>query len=373
MKEPLRVLHVVSIMNRGGMESRLMDILRKLDRNKVQFDFLYHRMRTGDFDNEICELGGRIYHIAPMSFKNISGYRKSLDQFFYGHPEYMIVHSQLDAMSTPVLKSAFRYNIPVRIAHSRSAGAKPDWKLPIRVMNKLFIKKYATHYLACSKKAAIWLFGKAAVSQNKVLIVKNAIDARRFSYNEEVRTILRESLGLQGKYVVGHVGSFLYPKNHSFLIEIFDELLKKKPDAMLLLVGGGKLLEHIREQCRQRNLSDRVILAGKVSNVNEYLQAFDVFVFPSHFEGMPGAVIEAQASGLHCIISDVIDEEVRATGFVKMLSLKQTAESWANAILDCTGDMKRKDTYEEIKAQGYDVQTVIEYLEEFYLSCAGEL
>ena len=373
MKEPLRVLQVVSIMNRGGMESRVMDLYRCIDRSNLQFDFLCHNLKQGDFDDEITELGGRIYRIPALSFSNLRKYYQDLDRFFSEHKEYKIVHSQLNAMSTPILRSAYRNNIPIRIAHSRTAGAKPDWRLPIRTFYKLFIKKYATDYFACSKKAAVWLFGSQTVSEGNVVIINNAIDASLFSYNPDVREQVRDDLKLSNNFVIGHVGRFFYPKNHNFLVDVFEKILKKKPDSHMVLVGDGDLQESIIEKCRQRNLTDRVTFTGKVSNVNDYMQAFDVFVFPSHYEGLPGSVVEAQAASLPCFISDTISDEVVITSLVHTLSLNHNAEVWAESILTNYTRIERNDTSMEIKSGNYDSTVIAKQLEDFYCKCAKEL
>jgi len=365
--EPLRVLQVVTIMTRGGLESFIMNVYRKIDRSKIQFDFLCHRMRKGDFDDEIVSLGGQIYRTPPLSIRNLLGYYRNLDRFFSDHKDYKIVHSHINAMSTPVLRSALHYQIPVRIAHSHTSSAITDLKLPVRVFNKLFIKKYATNYFACSKKAAVWLFGRKAQSEGQVRIIHNAIDANLYAYNSVVRQRLRSDLNLQSKFVVGHVGNFIYPKNHSFLVDIFEKILVNTPDAYMIFVGEGNLQKSVREKCIRMNISDRVLFTGKVSNVNEYLQSFDIFVFPSHYEGLPLTVVEAQAAALPCLISDAISNEVKITGLVRMLSLSQNAEVWADSILNDFDCSERKDISEEIIAHKYDSAIVAKELEDFYL------
>jgi len=371
MKEPLRVLQIVTQMNRGGLENFVMNVFRKINRSKIQFDFLCHRMNKGDFDDEIISLGGRIYRINPLSMRNLTGYYRSLDKFFSEHKDYRIVHSHINAMSTPVLRSAFRNQVSVRIAHSHTSSSKPDLKLPVRTIYKLFIKRYATNCFACSQKASEWLFGKKAQSKAQIRIIHNAVDVNLYSYNSVTRQRLRADLSLQNKFIVGHVGNFIYPKNHSFLVDIFEKIIKLNPDAYMVLVGEGNMQKSIVEKCIKMNLSDKVLFTGKVPNVNEYLQAFDVFVFPSFFEGLPLTVVEAQAAALPCFVSDAISDEVQITGLVHMLSLSQGAEVWANSILEGHNGHERKDVSEEILEKGYDSVIVAKELEDFYLSSAG--
>lgn len=367
MQEPIRVLQVVTKMDRGGLETWLMNVYRHLDREKVQLDFLCHRLEPGDYDDEIMALGGNIYRLSPLSFKNFFGYFKSLDTFFKEHRQYTIVHSQLSAMSTPIVRAAFQNNVSVRISHSRTAGAKRDLKLPIRVFFKLFLKKYTTHAFACSKSGGIWLFGKRYMEKGRVKIWNNAINADCFSYDVARRSELRKELGLGNQLVVGHVGRFAYPKNHNFLIDVFEKIAQKEPNAVLLLVGDGELRQGIEEKCAQKGLTENVLFVGKTTDVASYLQVADVFLFPSHYEGLPNSVIEAQAAALPCILSDTIDEGVKITNLVQMLSLNQSAESWADVVLNTLKlGLERKDMQEEIQSQGYDVKILTKELQDFY-------
>jgi glycosyltransferase involved in cell wall biosynthesis len=365
MKEPVRVLMVVTQMSRGGMESRIMDIYRKIDKSKVIFDFLCHRENKGDYDDEIIKMGGRIYMVCPMSLKNYFKYKSELRSFFKEHPEYRIVHCHLNAMCTPVLKAAKEAKVPVRIAHSRTAGAKLDWKLPIRFISKLFLKKYATDYFACSELAGQWLFGRKAVQVGKVKIINNAIDSIKFIFNDELRELYRERLNLKNKLVIGHVGRFAYPKNHNFLIDIFLEIKKLRGDAVLILVGDGELKNEIQNKVNSLGLDKSVLFIGKVDNPHDYYQVFDMFLFPSHYEGLPGAVIEAQAAGLSCIISSSITKEVKITEFVEFISLKESAANWAEKVLK-KEVIKRQNTYKQISKEGYDVTIVAKELEQYY-------
>lgn len=365
MKEPVRVLMVVTQMVRDGMESRIMDIYRKIDKSKVVFDFLCHREAKGDYDDEIISMGGRIYKICSMSPENYFRYKSQLRKFFAEHPEYKIVHCQLNAMSTLVLKAAKEAKVPVRIAHSRTAGAKLDWRLPIRFVSKLFLKNYATDYFACSILAGEWLFGKKAVKAGKVKVINNAIDSVKFSYNHELRELWRDKLKLKDKLVIGHVGRFTYPKNHKFLIDVFSEIKKQRDDAVLVLIGNGELMKEIQDRVNLLGFAESVLFIGKVDNVRDFYQAIDVFLFPSHYEGLPGAVIEAQAAGLPSIVSSSITKEVKITELVELISLKELAVNWAEKVLEKEA-CKRQNTYEQISKAGYDVTAVARELEQYY-------
>ena len=369
MREPIRVLQVVTHMNRGGLETWLMNVYRQLDREKVQLDFLCHRLEPGEYDEEILSLGGKIHRIPPLSLKRFFTYFKNLNTFFSQHPEYTIVHSQLNAMSTPIVWAAKKNAVPVRIAHSRTASAKRDLKLPVRMFFKLFLKRYTTHTFSCSRKAAIFLFGKRHTAAGKVRLFNNAVYPARFTYNETIREQTRDELDLSDKLVVCHVGRFSYPKNHVFLIDVFEKILLKQPNAVLVLVGDGELRTEIEERCGLNGVSERVLFVGKTSEVSKYLQAADVFVFPSHYEGLPNSVIEAQAACLPCVLSDSIDNGVQITGLVQMLSLQKGASLWADAVLEAVKKApKRKDMQEEIRLQGYDMNVVSQELQQFYCS-----
>ena len=229
----IRVLHVVTYMGRGGLETMLMNYYRHIDRSKVQFDFLVHREFEADYDEEIKSLGGRIYHVSrlvPWSRR----YKAELRRFFRTHPEYKIVHVHQDCLSSVALQCAKDCGVPVRIAHSHSSSAVKNIKYPIKLYYMKKIPRFATDLFACGKQAGDWMF-----SGKKYQIIRNAIDTEKYLYTTTVNKSVREELGLLGKIVIGHVGNFTPAKNHIFLLEIFKEILKKSPDSKLLLVGGG--------------------------------------------------------------------------------------------------------------------------------------
>lgn len=359
MSEPRRVLQVVTHMNRGGLETMLMNYYRQIDRSRVQFDFLTHREGEKDYDAEIRALGGRIYHVPPVNPFS-AGYLHSLDEFFAAHPEYRVVHSHLDCMSAYVLRAARKHGVPVRIGHSHNTNQPHDLKYPIKLWSKRKIAGEATQLFACGKEAGEWMFGSAAFR-----VLPNAIDATAYRFNAAVRQEVRQELGLEDSFVLGHVGRFNEQKNHPFLIDLFAEAAKNEPRARLLLVGDGEGRAAIEEKVRQLGLADKVLFLGVRGDVNRLLQAMDAFVFPSLYEGLPVSLVEAQAAGLPCVISDKVSPESLLTDLVQQLPLG-SAETWGEQVL-CAARRERRDTYDAICAAGFDVAKNAKWLEEFYL------
>ena len=361
MGEPIRVLQVVTHMNRGGLETMLMNYYRNIDRNKVQFDFLTHRPENEkkDYDDEIRSLGGKIYHM-PVLNPFSPSYMKSLDRFFKEHKEYKIVHSHLDCLSAYPLKAAKKNGVPVRIAHSHNTSQEKNLKYLIKDYSKKQIPKYATHLFVCGKEAGKWMFGK-----HKFQIMNNAIDAKKFIYNEEVRKQKRVELGVEDKFVIGHVGRFNLQKNHEFLVKRFADFAKTNEDAILVLIGNGELQEKIKEMAKEYGIETKVKFLGLREDIPQLLQAMDLFLFPSLFEGLPVTLVEAQAAGLPCVISDMITDEIMITDQISKVSLSGNTSLWNQEIAKYRYS-KRKNTIEDIIEHGFDIEKNARWLEEFY-------
>lgn len=360
MTTPIRVLHVVTHMNRGGLETMIMNYYRHIDRNKVQFDFLTHREGKKDYDDEIEKLGGKIFHLPSLNpfSKN---YLNQLNRFFEEHKEYKIVHSHLDCMSAYPLKVAKKYGVPVRIAHSHTTSQKKDLKYWVKMYSKRNIPKYATELFACSENAGRWMFGK-----ENFTVIKNAIDTKKYIYNKDIATAKRKELGVSERLVIGHVGSFNYPKNHEFLIDIFEEVLKMRKDAVLVLIGKGELERKIKEKVKKRNLEDSVLFLGIRGDVPELLQTMDVFVFPSLYEGLGIAAIEAQVSGIPCLISDRVPEECQVTSCVTVLPLKKNASIWGKTIVKIASEENRRSNI--LLKNDMDIIENAKRLQNFYIN-----
>ncbi len=361
--EPIRILQVVTQMTRGGLETMLMNYYRHIDRSKVQFDFLEHRSYMAPYDEEILELGGRIHRLPwlnPLS----PGYLRALDRFFAEHSEYRIVHSHLDCMAGIPLKYAKKHGVPVRIAHAHSSNQDKNFKYPIKLYCKRSIPRYATELFACGQEAGKWMFGN-----HYFTVMNNAINVTAYVYNDTIRQEVRHELGIGPKtLVIGYVGRFSPPKNHAFLVEVFHDLLQKQPDSKLLLVGTGNLLPEVQAQCNRLNIQDNVVFTGVRSDVNRILQAMDVFVLPSIYEGLGIVAVEAQAAGMPCICSDRVPEEcVRTDGLVCFLSLKEAPEHWVRTILE-QAHVIRTDRADEIRQNGFDIQENAKWLQAYYLS-----
>lgn len=366
MSEPIRVLQIVTTMNRGGLETMLMNYYRNIDRSKIQFDFLEHRSEESDYDQEIMSLGGKIYRIStlnPFSFT----YRKELKQFFKNHPEYKIVHCHLDCMSSIPLSYAKKAGIKVRIAHSHNSNQDKNLKYLLKLFYKRKINKVSTNLFACGDKAGKWMFGKSDFS-----VINNAINTKDFLFDENISNKMKEKLNLKDKFVIGHVGRFNEQKNHSFIIDIFKELISINDNARLLLVGEGNLKNEIEKKVNELGLSKYVIFYGKCDHVNEIMQAFDIFLFPSLYEGLPVTMVEAQASGLKCFISNKVPKECIMSDNVEILNLDDSSKKWANNINKYSDGYIRRDMLKSISDNGFDIEKNVKDLEVFYLNASSK-
>lgn len=372
--EPIRILQEVTSMNTGGVETLLMNIYRNIDREKIQFDFMMHReVGTGFYEDEIKRLGGKIYGGIPFNPLNHRKYLNSIDDFFEKHPEYSIIHAH-NAFSMFTLRSAEKHGVRVRIAHSHNTAPKLlHYKTPFKLYAKSKVKKYATDLFACSKLAGEYYYGKKAVNNNQVIIMKNGIDTEKFDFDEEIRRKKREELKIKDQIAIVHVGRFNIQKNHEYLIDIFNELLKISKRYKLFLFGEGDLEASIRKKVEKLGLQNNVEFMGVKGNINEYLQAMDIFILPSLFEGLPLTGIEAQTNGLPCLFSSTITKEVAVTELAEFISIKEDPKIWANKIIETTEkNMKRCGKKEKVDSEGYNIKDTVKKLEEFYIKKYNE-
>lgn len=358
---PIRVLQIVTQMNRGGLESMLMNYYRQIDRSQVQFDFIVHREERGAYDDEIEALGAKIFRL-PRLVPWSRTYLNALNIFFDTHRDYKIVHVHQDCLSSVALKAAKVHSVPVRIAHSHSSNQDKNLKYPIKLWYKRSISKYATTLFACGNEAGKWMFGDVPYA-----VINNAIDATKYAYDPCTRNTVRDMLELGNSFVVGHVGRFNPPKNHPFLINAFAALLKQEPNSTLLLAGGGDGMARAQQQASDLGIADKVRFLGVRSDIAELMQTMDVFAFPSLYEGLPVTMVEAQAAGLPCVISDKVPAEcVLCKDLVNVSPLSAGTEAFARAILELR-NTPRRDRRTEIAAHEFDISNEAIKLQEFYL------
>ncbi len=353
-----RLLCLLSSMNAGGAETFLMKVYRKLDRTRFQMDFCINEPEKNFYEEEILTLGGRIYRI-PAKSQDFAGFRKGLQQVVADNGYQYVLRITSSAMGFMDLKLAKKAGAQVCIARSSNSSDGGSWKaLLAHRLGRLLYRRYVDVKLAPSDLAAKYTFGARAYTAGQVHILENAVDVASLQYCPQARQALRKELGIgENVRVVGHIGRFSAQKNHEFLLEIFRQIHASDPDAVLLLVGKGELEPALRQKVQTLGLEDRVIFTGIRKDISACLSAMDVFVFPSLYEGMPNTVIEAQASGLGCVLADTITRQADITGLLRYLPLSASADTWARQALEVPA--ARQDQKAAFVAAGYDIDTMV--------------
>jgi glycosyltransferase involved in cell wall biosynthesis len=371
---PIRILNVVGRMDRGGIETLIMNIYRNIDKEQIHFDFLAHyNKKDADYNEEIKNLGGKIFEMPQIktttkaNYHMIFKYRKALKKFFVEHQEYQIIHIHMTNTASILIPIAKKYgNVKVVISHSHLTRAKEGLIGIITNYLQRKIEKEATDYFACSLEAAKWFYSENLINKGKVKIVNNGIDSSKFKYSLTIRDEIRNKFNLNDKFVIGHVGRFFPQKNHKFIIDIFEQLLTKNKKSILILIGEGTLMNDIKKYVRTKGISENVLFLGNRSDVHLMMQSMDVFLMPSLFEGLPVVGVEAQASGLPCVFSDSITREVDITNTSSFVSLNSSLSNWVDAVLKYK-DFDRKNTENTIIANGYDIKKISSDLQNYYL------
>lgn len=362
--EPIYVLHVYGFFNHGGAESMGMSLFQNVDRENVQFGFVVHGDKIGAFEEKVKNEGAEVFRVPDYNGLNHFEYVRAWKNIFEKNPKYTVIHSHVRSTASIYLKIAQQYGLKT-IAHSHNTSSGKGIAGKVKDFIQSNIPKYTDQFLACSKPAGEWLFGSSITKQSNFNILNNAIDSNVFKYNPELRETKRKELSLDGKVVIGHVGRFHPQKNHSFIIDIFSELLKKSPNAVLLLVGDGELKQTIEEKVKELSIEKSVLFLGLRDDVEELLQAMDLFLMPSLFEGLPVTLVETQAAGLPSVISDTITDDIKLSEYVTFESLNRDAKKWAETILDTINKLERKDTSDLIKAAKYDIEVTSKWYTEF--------
>jgi glycosyltransferase involved in cell wall biosynthesis len=371
--KPLRIVHVVGTMNRGGIETWLMNVLRQADRRKYQHEFIVHNSAVGAYDAEILRLGSRVQVVRRAT--NPITYVKTLSDHLRRHGPYDVVHSHVHHFSGVVLAAAHLAAVTARIAHSHTDTLANDGKASlvrrcyIKATNSL-IRRHATLGLAASANAGEALFRWPRTGRCPWQVLHYGIDLKPFAAPIDKQTV-RHDLGLPADgFVVGHVGNLLPVKNHHFLIGVFAEIARDHPKAMLLLIGEGPLRPQLEAQVAVLGLSSRVVFAGARPNVSELLRAVDVFVFPSLWEGLGLAVIEAQAAGLPVVLSDRVPQEADVVPeLIRRLDPDVDARTWSKACLDVATAAMPAEGYRRVGATDFCIARSVAALHEVYESC----
>ncbi|MCG5512747.1 glycosyltransferase family 1 protein [Ectothiorhodospira shaposhnikovii] len=371
MTDPIRVLQVFASLDMGGAESMIMNNYRHLDRSVIQFDFVVNNPSSEHaryaFEKEIISLGGRVFYVPRFNGLNILSYLRSWFSLLKSHPEWSVVHghhTSPGALYLGLARSMGRHTV----AHSHTGGFDKDLRSRLKVLARFPLRYVARSLFACSIDAAKWMFGS---HWRRARLMKNAIDVNRFEFSPEQRELFRHNLGFKEELIVSNVARFSKTKNHVFLLEVFHALLQSRPDAILLLVGDGLLRSEIEERCRQLGIDERVRFLGVRDDVPDILHASDLFLFPSLYEGLPCVLVEAQASGLPCVVSDRVTREVDATGLVSFVSLEESPEAWAEVMLSMSPISDRHIVKGHIISKGYDVRGASRELADFYLNASG--
>lgn len=366
MQEPIRIVHNIASLHLGGSQAFVMNMYRNIDRSKVQFDFVVTPETKEGFYDEITNLGGKIFSCPRYKGTNHIQYNKWWDDFFNEHPEYKVIHGHVRSTASIYLKIAKRHGL-VTIAHSHSTSNGNGISAIVKRIMQLPIRKQADYLFACSDKAGKWLYGEKAITQQNYYMIPNGVDLKRFEFDVNKRNQMRMTLGIKKDVMIlGHIGRLSTPKNHKFLLNVFNKYHKINSNSKLLLVGDGELFDCIKEHIDKLNISDAVIMTGSKQNTEDYYQVMDIFVFPSLWEGLPVSVVEAQANGLQCLISDVITHDVDLTDLIQYLPLDE--ELWLGAIVEAHKKKRLGLTNENIqRLQPFDALTVANKLQEFYL------
>ena len=355
-----RVLVFGMTENPGGVEKVIINYYRNIDRNTMQFDFLCNTHEKVAYEDELLAMGGRTYHITARS-KNRSEYKEQLNKLFSEHAsEWDSIWVNVSSLANiDYLKIAKEYGISKRIIHSHNSR-NMDSKLRgvLHQLNKGQLEKYATDFWACSEDAAKWFYNDKNI--NKAVIIRNAIDVEAMKFDDSKRNEIREQYGWQEKYVIGNVGRLHFQKNQSFMIDVFQKYHQNHPESVLVLVGQGEDEDMLKTKVDHYNLKDSVLFAGVQKDIQGWLSCFDLFLFPSVFEGLSVVALEAQANGVPTLASEgVIPEAVKMCDNFLFLDLNKGADEWSNAL--SSDELSSRESFEEIMKKftekGFNIKT----------------
>ena len=366
MKKKIKILQVVAELGSGGVESMLYNYYVNMDLSVVEFDFIVFGNEVGLFEEKFGVLGSQIYHIPARKDGLINNLKLLFEILKNNQIKYDIIHVHRDTIAGIVLIISKLAGYKIRISHAHNAIPNMTKKQKnLKKINSIFINKFATDYFACGNKAGKWLYGKKVHFKGKIKVINNAIDVKKYLYNDLLRDEVRKSLGIENKFVLGNIGRFSAQKNQDFLIDIFYNLHKFDNESVLLLVGDGNNIDIIKEKVNSVNLQDSVYFLGVRNDIPNLMQAMDVFVLPSIFEGLPVVMVEAQAASLPCIVSTNITTEVKVLDCVEYVKIGEDTSEWIKTI-NKYRNFKRIDVYDKLKNGNFNIIDEAIRLQSYY-------
>lgn len=361
----MKILHYVGALNIGGAETMIMNIYRNIDRKKYIFDFAVPGTDKGFYEDEILQLGGRVFHITKAEESIV---RKHLDMYNIvkkGTYDIVHLHTQnafLASLLAITVKLAGNGKV---IVHCHSTM---DWRadkmLQFHRLFRKVVNRLADERLTCSKAAAEWLFGTC----KNVTVLPLPVICDKFRYADEIYHSLRKEHGVENNFIITHVGRMAEVKNHKFLLDIFQEIYRKEPNSVLYLIGDGDIRQSLEKKAEENGLKENIVFWGNISDVDKKMLMSDVFVLPSKYEGFPTVVLEAQAAGLPCYISDVVTKDMGLTDLITFLPLTLSPESWGNYILEEKGKKahRNREIYNSIIREKYDISVTVRKITKIY-------
>lgn len=365
----IKMFYLVYGLTSGGIERISVDIYKYLDHSKIDDQLITKYDNKEFFDDELEAYGGHRIPIQKISSRN-----GHFDKLHYLRNLVVILKDNYDiayfCLSKP--RDVFKYPLLCKLLgvkniaiHSHNSLEDNNWFLNkiLNALGRYIIGYIAQLKIACSEEAAEWMFPQNIIRNKDYFLMKNGIDVENYKFNQDIRNKMRQKYHCENDFVIGHVGRFTRQKNHKFLIEIFEQIQQKRKNSTLILIGTGELENSIKRYVIEKHFESNVIFCGEQRNINEYMEMFDAFVFPSLYEGLPVVGIEAQVSGLKCFFSDSITKEVNVTGNITYMSLNDSPEKWSNSIINSSFQYKREDCSQAVRKCGFDIQSSVKALE----------
>lgn len=365
-----KIIYFEDVFGWAGIETFMTNVVQNIDPLKYKIEFVIIDKKTDHYDDLLKENNIKVNVILNNSVRNpiirlkegIKGFNEYLKKEYDGDAIHFNISNSIDMIYVYLAK---KNGVTIRIAHSHNSFAKSRSRKIAHFALKPFLCNMPSHYMACSEKAAKWLFSKKIAKEKKYYMIKNAIDSKRYLYNPAVRNTVRDKFGISDKVIFGHVGRFNTQKNHKFLIDIFNEIQKVESRAILILIGEGELRSEVEDYVDKKNLTEKVRFLGAVSNVEKWLQAMDVMILPSLYEGLPFVLVESQAASLPAIVSDTITDEVKISEYVQYEALESGEKKWAEKAIALV-NFERKTNYEVMLKSGFDISLMISNLTDIY-------